>query len=173
MMTYISLMLNITYPTRITRTIATIIDNIFSNSLEHTAVSSIISNKSISDHLIIFTFYDNFINMRKQANTTKKIYKNTDYDGLKNYISQTIYSNQNKDFNCNPNNNYNTFENKLTVVISKHTTMKRIKLNKSKLKKNPWITEGPKMCCYYRGRSGHEPPLLYKMPQRFSVLHSL
>ena len=47
MMTSISLLLNITYPTRITRTTATIIDNIFSNSLEDTAVSGVISNKSI------------------------------------------------------------------------------------------------------------------------------
>ena len=43
-----------TYPTRITQTTATIIDNIFTNSLEDKAVSGIISNKSISDHQIIF-----------------------------------------------------------------------------------------------------------------------
>ena len=50
MMTSISLLPNITYPTRITRTTATII---FLNSLEDTAVSGIISNKLISDHQII------------------------------------------------------------------------------------------------------------------------
>ena len=40
---------------------------------------------------------------RKQVNTTK-IIKLTDYDGLKNDISQTIYSSLNKDLNFNPNN---------------------------------------------------------------------
>ena len=82
MMTSISLLPNITYPTRITRTTTTIIDNIFSNSLEDTAISGIISNKSISDHQIMFTCFNNFINMIKQVNTTK-IIKLTDYDGLK------------------------------------------------------------------------------------------
>ena len=78
---------------------------------------------------------------KKQVNTTK-IIKLTDYDGLKNDISQTIYSSLNKNLNFNPNNNYNTFKNKLTSAITKHTTVKRIKLNKSKHKKSPWITEG-------------------------------
>ena len=41
MMTSNSLLPNITYPTRNTRTTTTIIDNIFSNSLEDTAVSDI------------------------------------------------------------------------------------------------------------------------------------
>ena len=89
MMTSNSLLPNITYPTRITRTTATITDNIFTNSLEDNAVSGIISNKSISDHHIIFTCFANFINMKKQANTTK-IIKLTDYDGFKNYISVYI-----------------------------------------------------------------------------------
>ena len=72
-MTSNSLLPNIAYPIRITRTTATIIDNIFSNSLEDTVVAGIISNKSISDHQIIFTCFNNFINMKKQANTTKLI----------------------------------------------------------------------------------------------------
>ena len=64
--------------------------------------------------------------MKKQVNTTK-IVKLTDYDGLKTDISHTIYSNLNKYRNFNPNNNYNTFENKLTDAITKPTAMKIIK----------------------------------------------
>ena len=67
MMTSISLLPNITYPTRITRTTATIIDNIFSNSLEDTVVSGIISNKTISDHQLIFTCFNDFINIFKTS----------------------------------------------------------------------------------------------------------
>ena len=53
-------------------------------------------------------------------------------------ISHKQYnSSLNKDLNFNPTNNYNTFENKLTSAITKHTTMKIIKLNKSKHKNNP------------------------------------
>jgi len=141
MMTSISLLPNITYPTRITRTTATIIDNIFSNSLEDIVVSGIISNKSISDHQIIFSSFDNFISRKKQSNTTKTT-KLIDYDSLKNEISQTIHTSLNKDLNGDPNQNYNTLENKLTSAIHKHTQTKNRKLNKFKHKKNPWITKG-------------------------------
>ena len=87
MMTSIFLLPNITYPTRITGTTATIIYNIFSKSLEDTAVSVIISNKSISDHQIIFTCFNNFINMKKS-----QYHKNNKINGIKNDVSQTIYS---------------------------------------------------------------------------------
>ena len=141
MMTSISLLPNITYPTRITRTTATIIDNIFSNSLEDTVLSGIITNKSISDHQIIFSSFDNFINIKKQSNKIKNI-KIIDYAGLKNEISQTIYTNLNKALNFDPNQNYNVLENKLAIAINKHTTIKKRKLNKFNHKKNPWITQG-------------------------------
>ena len=42
-------------------------------------------------------------------------------------MSQIIYSSLNKYLNFNPNHNYNTFENKLTGAITKHTTIKIIK----------------------------------------------
>ena len=54
---------------------------------------------------------------------------------LKNDISPTIYSSLNKELNFNPNNNYKSFEKKLTGAMTKHTTMKRIKLNQSKHKR--------------------------------------
>ena len=50
MFTANSLLPNITYPTRITRTLATLNYNIFSSSLGETVNSGIICNKSISDH---------------------------------------------------------------------------------------------------------------------------
>ena len=54
MLTTNSLLPNITYLTRITRTSATLIDNTFSNSFGETVNSGIICNKSISDHQLIF-----------------------------------------------------------------------------------------------------------------------
>jgi len=134
MMISISLLPSITFPTRITRTTATIIDNIFSNCLEETVLSGIISNKSISDHQIIFSCFDNLINMKKQSKTSiiKRI---TDYDSLKKEISSTIYNSINKDVDCDPNITYNTLECKLTDAINKHTQIKEIKLNKFKHKK--------------------------------------
>ena len=139
MMTSISLLPNITYPTRITRTSATIIDNIFSNSLEDTVISGIVSNKSISDHQIIFSCFDNLINMRKHSNISK-IKKIIDYNSLRKEISKSLLITLNKDKDYDPNLNYNILENKLTDAINKHTREEEIKLNKHKHKKNPWIT---------------------------------
>ena len=51
-LTSYSLVLNITCQTRITTTSATLIDNIFANSLMEIVSSGMISNKSISDHYI-------------------------------------------------------------------------------------------------------------------------
>ena len=61
-----SLLPNITYPTRITRTSATLIDNILSNSFGETVNSGIICNKSISDHQLIFSCFDGIVNLKSQ-----------------------------------------------------------------------------------------------------------
>ena len=62
---------NITHPTRITRTSATLIDNIFSNTLGDNLKSGIITNKLISDHHIIFSWFENIINFHKHKVTQK------------------------------------------------------------------------------------------------------
>ena len=65
MLTTNSLLPNITHPTRITRTSATLIDNIFSNTLGDNVKSGIITNRLISDHQIIFSCFENIINFHK------------------------------------------------------------------------------------------------------------
>ena len=74
MLTANSLLPIITYPTKITRTSATLIDNIYSNSFRGVVNSGIISNKSTSDHQLIFSCFDSIINLKSQsiASTIKK-----------------------------------------------------------------------------------------------------
>ena len=60
-----------TYPTRITRTTAILIDNIFSNTVGDNVKSGIISNKSISDHQVIFSCFDNVLNFQKPKEPQK------------------------------------------------------------------------------------------------------
>ena len=71
MLTTNSLLPNITHPTGITRTSATLIDNIFSNTLGDNVQSEIITNKLISDHQIIFSCFENIINFHKPKVTPK------------------------------------------------------------------------------------------------------
>ena len=87
MLTTNSLLPNITHPTRITRTSATLIDNIFSNTLGDNVKSGIITNKLISDHQIIFTCFENIINSHKPK-VTKTIIKLINYIDLKNMLTR-------------------------------------------------------------------------------------
>ena len=141
MLTANSLLPNITCPTRMTQTSATLIDNIFSNSLGDIVFSGIIANKSISDHQIIFSSFDSLTSLKLPMNapTTSKF---IDYDALKMEIKNSIYCKLNLNSDDNPNTNYNILESTLVTAIKKHTVIKQIKFNKFKHKKTPWITEG-------------------------------
>ena len=73
---------NITFPTQIPQTFATLIDYIFSNSLRDMLFSGIIANKSISDHQIIFSSFDSLTSLKLPMNAPTTI-KFIDYDALK------------------------------------------------------------------------------------------
>ena len=104
------------YPTRITRTSATLIDNIFSNSFGETVNSGIICNKSISDHQLIFSCFDSIFNLKSQL-TAPAIIKTVNYEALNIEIKNTIYCNLKTDIHDDPNTNYDIFEDKLTTAI--------------------------------------------------------
>ena len=134
MLTANSLLPNIACPTRITQTSATLIDNIFSNSLGDIVFSGIIANKSISDHQIIFSSFDSLTSLKLPMNapTTSKF---IDYDALKFEIKNSIYCKLNLNSDYDPNTNYNILESTLVTAIKKHTVIKQIKFNKFKHKK--------------------------------------
>ena len=139
MLTTNSLLPNITHPTRIRRTSATLIDNIFSNTLGDNVKSGIITNRLISDHQIIFSCFENIINFHKPT-VTKKIIKLINYIDLKKDVNQLIQAILDSNSTSDPNVNYNLLEYELTNVINTNTTTKLVKYNKFKHKNNPWIT---------------------------------
>ena len=120
MLTANSLLPNIAYPTRSTQTSATLIDNIFSNSLGDIVFSGIIANKSIFDHQIIFSSFDSLTSLKLPLNapTTSKF---IDYDALKIEIKNSIYCKLNLNIDEDPNTNYNILESALVTAIKKHT----------------------------------------------------
>ena len=89
MLTANALLPNITYPTRITRTSVTLIDNIFSNSIRETVKSGIICNKSISDHQLMFSCFDSIVNL-KSPKTAPTIIKTINYEALNIEIKNTV-----------------------------------------------------------------------------------
>ena len=117
MLTTNSLLPNITHPTRITRTSATLIDNIFSNTLGDNVKSGIITNRLISDHQIIFSCFENIIHFHKPK-VTKKIIKLINYIDLKKDVNQFIQAILDSNSTSDPNVNYNLLEYELTNAIN-------------------------------------------------------
>ena len=97
--------MSLPFPTKITRTSTTLIDNIFSNSVGETVNSGIICNNSISDHQLIFSCFDSIVNIKSQL-TTPAIIKTVNYEALNIEIKNTIYCNLKTDIHDDPNTNY-------------------------------------------------------------------
>ena len=135
---------NITLPTRFSQRNATLIDHIFTK-LNNTAKSkSGIIYSNISDHLpciLSVSFKTKYEPRPKKVTIQNKDDKcftafyadvaNTDFLSL---IKPDIHE--------DPTLNYDTFQNKINELISKHFPIKTIKFDKYKHKCSPWITNG-------------------------------
>ena len=133
-------------PTRITTDSATLIDNIFTNTIENKIISGLLLN-DISDHLPVFTTlqYSNFT--KKQNNVD--IHKTTRHrtpeaiEALKEDLREQrwtdVYTNN------NPNKAYEEFLSVFTTLYDKHCPRK-IK-RKAKYDDKPWITRGLENAC--------------------------
>ena len=133
----------ITLPTQICDTSSTIIDNIYSNVIDCYDNSRIFINH-ISDHQPIFTITSTkfSIEMQDQYVTIQT----NDDASLNNFVAElrniNITDSLNNNVNANPSKNYDTFLKLLQDAKDKHLSVRRIKFNKYKHKKNKWITRG-------------------------------
>ena len=130
---------HILQPTRITDHSATLIDNIYFNSVDHFTTSGNIIY-DISDHL------PNFLIISK---LNFKIFKNgvfvRDYSHYneEDLITETGDVNWETVYNSDDVNlAFNTFFNKLNMITEKHVPLKKLSKNKVKLLTKPWITKG-------------------------------
>ena len=152
---------HILQPIRITDHSATLIDNIYFNSIDHSTTSGNIIY-DISDHL------PNFLIVSK---LNFKIFKNDvfvrDYSHYneEDLITETDAVNWETVYNSDGANlAFNTFFNKLNMIIEKHVPLKKLSKNKVKLLTKPWITKGLKISIknknklyksYLKSKNGH------------------
>lgn len=144
-MTSNSLFPKITFPTRVTDSTATLIDNCFirtSNNLTQSTAGII--NYNISDHLPIFVTLDHLITPQIHKKFIK-VFINTPESKLKfnNEISakcNTQIFDHSPDYN--PNLNYECLDNIIKSALDKHMPVKIVRYDKHKHKKNSWITNG-------------------------------
>ena len=137
----------ITYPTRFSNTNGTLIDNALCklSDVSLNSASGIFVDQ-FSDHMPFFhqfrphntkTLCPKFIDIKKCSVIEQ--------DALIKELSEYDVENElAHDCNCNvnPNDNYNKLENYIVTAISKHMSTKRIKYNKHKHRKSPWMTTG-------------------------------
>ena len=127
----------ITLPTRICDTSSTIIDNIYSNEIDCYDDSGIFINQ-ITDHQATFTTTSTkfSIEMQDQYVTIQT----NDDASLNKFVTElrnmNITESLNNNVNANPSKNYDTFIKLLQDAKDKYLTVRKIKFNKYKHKKN-------------------------------------
>ena len=136
----------ITYPTRFAKYSASLLDLIFvrtNNGLLSKTKNGIL-HSTLSDHCGCFTFLDNPI---KNYSPPKYVeIQKEDENSVKLLIESLSNSNLNEKINLeltsDPNLTYSQIESEIQLHVNKHLPIKRIRFNKYKHKKTPWITTG-------------------------------
>ena len=138
----------ISRPTRITRSSATLLDNIITNQMERPMHRGIIYS-DVSDHLPIFQISN--LNptsdrlLHAKSNNTCRVITKEKINAFQEELSKYNWSNVlNQD---DPDIAYNYFSSVLSTLYDKYFPLKRVKSAKRKL--NPWMTSGLlKSVCY-------------------------
>ena len=130
----------ITSPTRFAPTTATLIDNILTKSTHHIHCTGILTNK-ISDHQPCFVCINYFNHVKTDKYITIKRRPPDFEQRIKTDLQHlNISTFMTHDPHNDPDHNYTLLSNVLTDLINKHTEVKRVKFQKHKHKKNPWVT---------------------------------
>ena len=127
-------------PTRVTDHSATLIDNIFINSVNyHTISGNLLAD--LSDHFPIFFILNKYIHQIIKQLFIKETMTNCDMSSLVNEMNMVDWSitlSQNNDVNAM----FDSFYSKISQVIDKHVPLKKLTKNEIKFNSKPWITPG-------------------------------
>ena len=133
-------------PTRITHHSATLIDNIFFNSLEHLTISGNIIS-SITDHLPNFLIVNKLSNLPKNTKLLKRDYTKLDEMTLASEFENTNWTKVLFD-NSNVTNVstvvFQNFFDYVSKIINKHAPIRKYTRNEIKSLSKPWVTPGIK-----------------------------
>ena len=135
----------ITKPTRVTHHSATLIDHIYTNDIINNCLSAVIITDDVADHF--GTFYANFKNPQQICPKYLTIRKVSE-ENISHFRSELEHT----DFSDvlgepDPNTAYQLFLQKYKNIMNHHLPYKQIKINKRRLKHNPWITKGLLISC--------------------------
>ena len=142
-------------PTRFSSKSCTLIDQVFcktTNATRSASANIIISD--ISDHL---PYYISIHKLKSNQSNMKyiKVRQNSikAMQGFCDAVDKAnIINDLNIDLTLDPNVNYNILENKLTKLYEQHFSLKTVRYNKYKHKKENWITTGILHSIKYRDK---------------------
>ena len=134
---------SITLPTRICDTTSTLIDNIYTNSVDKICTSGILI-RPISDHQMYFCMINS--NTCHSEQTKKFIEVEVcDHESIQSFVTEisnaNIYEKLQKNLNTNPNHNYEILLKHLLNAKLKHIPKKVKNFNKRRHSKEKWMTK--------------------------------
>ena len=134
---------HITLPTRITTSSTTLIDNIFSNSLNfRDGLSGNLTSK-MSDHYAQFLIIaSNCHKVLSKHNQYKRDTKNVDRDNFTLDLLDIDIVNNIVIDKEEPNQSFNILENELNKLLDKYMPLMKLTKSEIKQKLKPWITPG-------------------------------
>ena len=130
-------------PTRITDHSATLIDNIFFNSLEHHAISGNVLS-GISDHLPNFIIINKLSALPKNFKIYRRNYSSIDKDSLAAEFSNIDWNEILPTNGANASTIFQSFYNVVSKIIDKHAPVYKLSRKEAKSLAKPWITLGIK-----------------------------
>jgi len=125
-------------PTRITYHSATLIDNIFLNSLSHHTISGNLIY-DLTDHLPNFIIINKFTTLPKNFSKVIRDYSNFDSQKFCNDIRMLNWECPNSK---NASELFDSFYSKLSAVVDAHIPLKTLSKRTLKKTSKPWITKG-------------------------------
>ena len=118
---------NLIYPTRISSTLKTLIDNIFSNSPNFSLGTSGNLTLSISDHLAQFLIIQEIYDcLSKQYDVYKRDTKNFDRENLILDILSIDWHSVTELHKGDPNHSFNIFQANINSVLDKYMPLKKL-----------------------------------------------
>ncbi len=129
-------------PTRITHHTATLIDNVFFNSISHHTISGNILY-DFTDHLPNFLIINKFSTLPEGFKIFKRDFS---HFNEQNFLQEMQLVNLNlESLNDNVNEMFDIFNSKLMKIIDKHIPLKQLSRRDVKHRSKPWITSGIRM----------------------------
>ena len=127
-------------PTRITHHSATLIDNIFFNSIvHHTIIGNLIDG--LSDHLPNFLVINKFSTLPKNVHIFRRDFSKFNEVNFLSDI-QSIKWDKELEGRSDVNKLFEIFYNRLSEIVDKHVPLNKISRRLMKQLSKPWITPG-------------------------------